>query len=120
MKKKELEDRASQNGVWGPLPLIWMGVPLTIKDEVIGVVAVQSYLDTNLYNKKDLQVLSAVSDQMAIVIERKRAEEALIKKDKELENWTIIAAKELNYCLRTSQVQGSTQKSQRISKLPCG
>ena len=86
LKKKELEDRASQNGVWGPLPLIWMGVPLTIKDEVIGVVAVQSYLDTNLYNKKDLQVLSAVSDQMAIVIERKRAEEALIKKDKELES----------------------------------
>jgi len=86
LKKKELEDRAGQNGVWGPLPLIWMGVPLTIKDEVIGVVAVQSYLDTNLYNKKDLQVLSAVSDQMAIVIERKRAEEALIKKDKELES----------------------------------
>ena len=86
LKKKELEDRASQNGVWGPLPLIWMGVPLTIKDEVIGVVAVQSYLDINLYNKKDLQVLSAVSDQMAIVIERKRAEEALIKKDKELES----------------------------------
>ncbi|HHE40675.1 MAG TPA: hypothetical protein ENL10_04150, partial [Candidatus Cloacimonetes bacterium] len=86
LKKKELEDRAGQNGVWGPLPLIWMGIPLTIKDEVIGVVAVQSYLDTNLYNKKDLQVLSAVSDQMAIVIERKRAEEALIKKDKELES----------------------------------
>lgn len=77
LKKKELEDRASQNGVWGPLPLIWMGVPLTIKDEVIGVVAVQSYLDTNLYNKKDLQILSAVSDQMAIAIERKRMEESL-------------------------------------------
>ncbi|MCD4719565.1 MAG: ABC transporter substrate-binding protein, partial [Desulfobacula sp.] len=47
LKKKELEKRASQNGVWGPTPLIWMGAPLIVKDEVIGVVAVQSYLNSS-------------------------------------------------------------------------
>ncbi len=82
LKKKELEKRADQNGVWGPEPLIWMGVPLIIKDEVIGVVAVQSYLDPNLYNEQDLQVLSSVSDQIAIAIDRKRAEDALREGEK--------------------------------------
>ncbi|MBL6994830.1 transporter substrate-binding domain-containing protein [Desulfobacula sp.] len=82
LKKQDLEKRAGQNGVWGPMPLIWMGVPLIVKDEVIGVVAVQSYLNSNLYKEQDLQVFSAVSDQMAIAIDRKRAEEALQESEK--------------------------------------
>ncbi len=77
LKAKDLKKLNAQNSVWGPVPLIWMGVPLIIKDDVIGVLAVQSYLDPNLYNKQDLQVLSAISDQMAIAIDRKRAEDAL-------------------------------------------
>ncbi|MBT8350493.1 MAG: GAF domain-containing protein, partial [Deltaproteobacteria bacterium] len=43
LKTEDLEKRKSKNGVWGPVPLTWMGAPLIIKDEVIGVVAVQSY-----------------------------------------------------------------------------
>lgn len=75
LEKKALENRASQNGVWGPIPVIWMGVPLIIKDQVIGVIAVQSYINPLLYTKHDLQILSAVSDQVAIAIDRKRGEE---------------------------------------------
>jgi PAS domain S-box-containing protein len=59
-----------------------MGAPLIVKDEIIGVVAVQSYLDSNLYNEQDLQVLSGISDQMAIAIDRKKAE-ALLKESEE-------------------------------------
>jgi PAS domain S-box-containing protein len=77
LKQRELEERNGQKGVWGPLPLIWMGAPLISKHDVIGVVAVQSYLDSNLYNEKDLQILSAISNQIAIAIDRKRADVAL-------------------------------------------
>ena len=77
LQSEELEKRKHQNGIWGPMPLVWMGVPCMIKGKAIAVVAVQSYLDPNLYNKKDLQVLSAVSYQIAIAIHRKRAEDAL-------------------------------------------
>ena len=82
LQKKDLEKRASQKGVWGPEPLIWMGAPLIVKDEVIGVVAVQSYSNSNLYKKQDLQLLSTVSGQMAIAIDRKRSEEALRESEK--------------------------------------
>ena len=84
LKKNELEKLSSQNNIWGPVPLIWMGVPLLVKDEIIGVVAVQSYQDSNLYNEQDLQVLSGVSDQIAIAIDRKQAEDALINSEKKL------------------------------------
>ena len=84
LNTEELEKRQSQNGVWGPVPLTWMGAPLIIKEEVIGVVAVQSYLDANLYDNHDLQLLSAISDQIAISIHRKRSEDALRESEKKL------------------------------------
>ena len=81
-RKIDLEKLSAQKGVWGPVPLIWMGAPLIVKDEVIGVVAVQSYLDSNLYNEQDLQVLSGVSDQITIAIDRKRTEMTLLESEK--------------------------------------
>ncbi len=55
---------------------LWLGVPLRIEKEVIGVVAVQSYEDENLYTKDDLEILEFVSGQLAIAISHKRAEDA--------------------------------------------
>ncbi|MCD4819403.1 MAG: PAS domain S-box protein [Candidatus Cloacimonetes bacterium] len=62
---------------------IWLGVPLKIKDEVIGVVSVQSYEDENAFSIRDLEVLQFVSEQVSISIHRKRAEEKLIKSKEE-------------------------------------
>ena len=83
LKKDELEERASQKGVHGPVPLIWMGVPLIIKNTVIGALAVQSYTDPDLFSEQDLQMLSAVSNQIAIAIDRKQSYEEL-RKEKEI------------------------------------
>jgi PAS domain S-box-containing protein len=77
LNEEMLQSRARKNKIVGTVPKIWLGAPLIIKDEVIGVVAVQSYSDPQLYNKKDLQVLSVASGQMALAIHRKRAEDAL-------------------------------------------
>lgn len=79
LKQKQLEERAAQKGIWGPVPLIWMGAPLMIREEVTGVIAVQSYSNPEQYNEQDLQVLASVSDQVAIAIERKTAEDELKK-----------------------------------------
>ena len=72
-----LLDRAHKRKIVGTTPKNWLGVPLIIRDEVLGVVAVQSYSDSDLYDEKDLKVLSAISGQMALAIHRKRAEDAL-------------------------------------------
>ncbi len=72
-----LLERSKNKKIVGTTPKIWLGVPLVIKDEVIGAVAVQSYEDPNLYDMKDLNILTTVSDQIAIAIHRRRAEDAL-------------------------------------------
>ena len=81
IKQEKLRNLADRNGVWGPVPLIWMGVPLIVRDEIIGVVAVQSYTDPEKYTEQDLDILTSISAQIAVAIDRKRTEEELRKSE---------------------------------------
>ncbi len=58
---------------------IWLGAPLRNKEQIIGVIAVQSYTNEKLYDETDKDVLVAIADQVALAISRKTAEEMLIK-----------------------------------------
>lgn len=55
----------------------WLGVPLKVKDRTIGVVVTQTYSEGVRYGEAELDILTFVSSQMAMAIERKRAEDAL-------------------------------------------
>lgn len=52
----------------------WLGVPLKIKNNTIGVLVVQSYNSSERYTIEDLDHLIFVADQAAMAIERKRTE----------------------------------------------
>jgi len=71
-------DRLAEKGevelVGTPSPA-WLGVPLRTPGATIGVLVVQHYEDENAYTERDLEVLSSVGGQIALAIERKRAEE---------------------------------------------
>jgi len=54
---------------------IWLGVPLKAAGKVIGVVVVQSYQESSPYSESDFQVMTFVSGNIAMAIERKLAEE---------------------------------------------
>jgi PAS domain S-box-containing protein len=56
---------------------IWMGAPLKTPDSVIGVVVVQSYRDDTIYSESDMEILSYISEHIAMAIHRKRAEEKI-------------------------------------------
>jgi PAS domain S-box-containing protein len=62
----------------GPVPKIWLGVPLRLENRTIGVIAVKSHSDRNKYKKRHLELLDFISGQVAIAIERKRNEEKII------------------------------------------
>lgn len=55
----------------------WLGVPLRTPSATIGVLVVQHYEDENAYTHRDLEFLTSVGGQIALAIERKRAETAL-------------------------------------------
>ena len=50
---------------------------MKIGDHVIGALAVQSYEDAKMYSEKDLEILEFVSEQVALVIDRKKSQDAL-------------------------------------------
>jgi PAS domain S-box-containing protein len=56
---------------------VWMGAPIKDGDDVIGVIAVQNYVDENAYSERDKEFLSSVAAQVAVAIKQKRAEEAI-------------------------------------------
>ncbi|MDD3125490.1 MAG: PAS domain S-box protein, partial [Candidatus Kapabacteria bacterium] len=60
--------------VIGTISKAWLGVPLQIRDEVIGAIVVQSYSDANLFDEKDINLLRSVSDQIALAIARKQSQ----------------------------------------------
>ncbi|MHB8526218.1 MAG: PAS domain S-box protein [Candidatus Acidiferrales bacterium] len=55
----------------------WLGVPLRTPSATIGVLVVQHYEDERAYTHRDLEFLASVGGQIALAIERKRAETAL-------------------------------------------
>jgi len=64
---------------FGVLSKVWLGIPLKVEGEVIGVLAVQSYTSEDAYNEKDLKMLEFVSNQISLSIHRKKTEENLIQ-----------------------------------------
>ncbi len=69
----------------GPIPKLWLGVPLRLENRTIGVIAVKSHSDRNKYKKRHLELLDFISGQIAIAIERKRNEEKIIEQTARLE-----------------------------------
>lgn len=66
----------------GPPSVDWLGVPLKTEGRAIGVLAVQSYNPGVRFTEQDLEILSFVSDQVTMAIERKKAEETLRESEK--------------------------------------
>ncbi|HLW82941.1 MAG TPA: PAS domain S-box protein [Candidatus Acidoferrales bacterium] len=77
---QEVFDQLAEQGevelVGTPSPS-WLGVPLRTPSATIGVLVVQHYEDENAYTQRDLEFLTSVGGQIALAIERKRAETAL-------------------------------------------
>jgi len=55
----------------------WLGAPLHTPAATIGVLVVQHYENGEAYTERDLEFLSSVGGQIALAIERKRAEEKI-------------------------------------------
>ncbi|MBI4914949.1 MAG: GAF domain-containing protein [Acidobacteria bacterium] len=55
----------------------WLGVPLVVGEATIGVLVVQTYTEGTRYGQRDQDILTFVSRQIAVAIERKRLEDRL-------------------------------------------
>jgi PAS domain S-box-containing protein len=59
----------------GPPSIDWLGVPLRVRDEIIGAIVVQSYEPGVRYRDAEQDLLTFVSSHVALAVERQRADE---------------------------------------------
>jgi two-component system sensor histidine kinase/response regulator len=71
---------------------IWLGVPLKVQGITIGVIVVQDYDDATTYGESEKQILTYVSEQIALAIDKKYREQKIIEYSDELKE--VIATKD--------------------------
>ena len=87
---KQTEIRAlmdsGQVTIAGELPSVWLGIPLKVKDEVIGAFVLQEYDGITQYEDEDVRLLNLAAGQVALTIDRARKGKALEELASELAN----------------------------------
>lgn len=66
----------------GTKPVDWMGVPLSLGENIIGVMGVQSYSKEIRFTQENMDLMEFVSTQIAQTIIRKKADEELTNSNK--------------------------------------
>ncbi|MGQ9516328.1 MAG: ATP-binding protein, partial [Anaerolineae bacterium] len=69
--------RAGAAQVIGPVPKVWVGVPLRGESGVIGAMTLQNYEDESAFGEEMFPLLMYVAEQVGLAIERKRMADAL-------------------------------------------
>lgn len=77
LRTADLVQRAASDRGGPTMPLIWLGVPLMTGNEALGVMAVKSYTDPDQFDRDDLEILTSISQQLAVAIDRKLAADTL-------------------------------------------
>ncbi|MET0329385.1 MAG: diguanylate cyclase, partial [Luteimonas sp.] len=81
--------------IGGAQSVSWLGGPLIVNDEAIGLVAVQSYRTDVLYGADDAELLNFVSSQIASSLQRRNAAETLRRLNADLEARVQARTREL-------------------------
>lgn len=134
LSREDLEQMVEQGiveGTVGTFSASWLGVPLRTPSGAIGVLVVQHYEEEHVYAEGDVEFLTSVAGQVAVAIERRRAEVALrrseteLKKfaakleasNRELQDFASVASHDLQEPLRKIQAFGDRLKTKHAAAL---
>ena len=91
----------------GTLAVWWLGVPLVVGDQTIGLVAVQSYDAAVAYTHADQELLGFAASQIATTLSRRRAAAQTQRANEQLE---------LRVTERTRELRAEIAERQRIQE----
>ena len=89
----------------GRLAAWWLGVPMRVDDQPVGVIAVQSYRHDVRYTERDLELLEFVGTHIAAAIGRRRTDLALRQAYLDLERRVVERTRELGLANETLRQQ---------------
>jgi len=80
LKENDLKilDEAGDIDLVGTPCKVWIGVPLKIENNIIGVMCFQDYHDENKFSQDDLSAMDFIANQIAIAIQRRMMLDNLI------------------------------------------
>ena len=105
----ELVDRGEMDReAIGGLAVCWLGVPLSVGDQTLGLIVVQSYDPAVVYGPADQELLSFVASQVANSLQRRRSAETLRLANAQLEQ----RVQERTHDLRAEIVQRERAQEQ--------
>ncbi len=87
--KREQLDEIIQQGKYellGPKCQVFVGVPLKVKNKIIGVLSVQSYDNKDEYDEKTIEILEFISGTIALAVQRKYDEQLLFDQSSKLKS----------------------------------
>jgi PAS domain S-box-containing protein len=130
-EQRHMVEKGMVEGVVGTFSASWLGVPLRTPSGAIGVLVVQHYEEEHVYAEGDVEFLTSVAGQVAVAIERRRAEVALrhseaeLKKfaakleasNRELQDFASVASHDLQEPLRKIQAFGDRLKTKYADAL---
>ncbi|MFP4469631.1 MAG: ATP-binding protein [Bacteroidales bacterium] len=86
MKASDI-DQLARNGeieIVGTPAKVWLGIPLLVEGEVIGIMVLQNYDNENAFDHSDLEFLEVISPQISLSIKRKQSEQLLRESERQL------------------------------------
>ena len=95
-----MEDPTWQQVDWLPVDLSWLGVPLTSKDGVIGMISL-TRAEAHAFSEEDAQLASAFSGHAAIALENARLYEEISALNEGLEQTVTERTEALNQAYQT-------------------
>lgn len=115
-RKKDLELRLKgETELIGEPSAIWLGVPLKINDKVIGVLVIQDYEDENTYGIEERDILTYVSEQIALAINKISDEQKLKSYSNELKE--LVATKDKLFSIISHDLKSPIQGIMGLSEL---
>ncbi|MFZ5857566.1 MAG: GAF domain-containing protein [Chloroflexota bacterium] len=93
----------------------WLGVPLLLGEQVIGVMAAQSYTEARTYNEHDRDLLMAVAGQAAISIQNARLFEETQRRTEELGVLNQIVSSASQVLELESMLNGTLRQTMEVS-----
>ena len=86
--------------LFGSQSTSWLGVPLKLSGNTVGVMAVQCYDSTDAYSVKDEELLVFVSDHISRAIESVRSEERMRKQHQLVLEQSVAITDSISYARR--------------------
>ncbi|MGE0560379.1 MAG: PAS domain S-box protein [Flavobacteriales bacterium] len=88
LKRKELDKLIAEGKceLIGPPAKVFVGVPLKVKNKVVGVLSVQSYHNENEYDEKTLEILEFISGALGLAVQKKYDEHLLFEQTSKLKS----------------------------------